>query len=94
MSNNVSRLGKGGLLEAETNAGPDAYVQGGFEITSDTGRVDEVTVECDSPDYEARATDVTENIVTVQVYSQDGSGEVAADVDLSTVNFTHTAYRL
>ena len=93
MPNNVSRLADGSLLENESNTGPDAYVQGGFEITSDTGRVDEVMVQCDSPDYEARATDVTDNVVTVQVYKQDGTGEVAADVDLSGVTFTHSAHR-
>ena len=94
MTNNVSRLPTGETIEVESNTGPDSYSSGGFEVTSDTGRVDEVTVTCDSADYEARVADVTENIVTVEVYAQDGSGEVTGGTDLSAVSFTHQAYRL
>lgn len=81
-------------MEVESNTGPDSYSAGGFEVTSDTGRVDEVSVSADAAGYEARVAGVTDNVVTIEVYNQDGTGEVADATDLSGVSFTHQAYRL
>lgn len=94
MPRNRTEFKDGSVREIDTEAGPDAYPAGGFEITPDLGRIGNATVEAQDLGYTARVLDITaDSNLVVGVVATDGTGEVAADTDLSGVTFTYTAYR-
>lgn len=77
---------------------PNSYSTGGFSVRSSLGRIDEGTVSMDNGDREARVTNIgtgdRANWANVQVYSQDGSGEIPADTVISGDTFVLRTERL
>lgn len=78
----------------DTEAGPGAYSQDGYEIRASVGRADAAVASIDNETYEARATVSDSNLVTVNVYNIADGTEVAADTDLSGDTITVQSYRL
>lgn len=100
MPRNILRAATGQQSSVDTldDQQPGSYSTGGFSVRSSLGRVDDATVSVDSPDYEARVTgtgdDDRANYANIQIYSQDGTGEVAADTDITEDTFVLRTNRL
>lgn len=88
------RAAEGGNFEAESNSGPSSYPTGGFSVTSDLGRIDEIILDAQNASWEAIRESTSDNSVVVGVYSQGTGTEAAAGTDLSGVDFTHIAFQL
>lgn len=82
-------------IEADSISGPGSYESGvGFSIRSNLGRVDEVDVEVNNADYEARASVADNNAIVATFHSQASGTELPDAADLSTDTVHWTAYRL
>jgi len=97
---NVLRTSSGQLQAADSVDGPSSYPTGGFSVNTDLGRVNTAMVDSNNDSYEARATGVgsagsgtQEGFVVVQLYSQDGTGEVDAGTDVSGTEVSYSAFR-
>lgn len=69
------------------------YDAGGVTVGTDLGRVDTATASISDAAYVAVASPDGAGGITVELYNQDGTGEVAADVDISGNTITFTATR-
>lgn len=90
---NKSRANARRLEDHGSTAAPAAYEAGGFDIRTKLHRVDVADANIDDAGYESRATVTGDNVITVTVFAQDGTGEVAAGTDLSAATVYYSAYQ-
>jgi len=87
---------EGGSVSLQSASGPSSYDAGaGFTVASNLGRVNEFMVDSDGENnVPGNQTVTNDNEMVVQVFNQDGTGEIAGGTDISGTTFTFLSARL